>query len=80
MSFIVGGSGANSRHPNSLAVGDAPVAMRRMATTMVEVLLGVSRLGLEISDQAVPAVYHCGIQERYGLPRALSREFDGRME
>ena len=28
MSFIVGGSGANSPHPEGLAVGDAPLAMR----------------------------------------------------
>ena len=75
--FIVGGIGANSPHPKGLAVGDASLAVRRIATTMVEVLMGVHRLVIEISDQAVPVAYHCCIKEHYRLSRPLGSELDG---
>ena len=61
VSFIVGGTGAYSPHPEGLAVGDASLGVRGMATTVVEVLMGVRQLGIEVSDQVVPFMYHCGI-------------------
>ena len=51
-----------------------------MATVTVEVLVGVCRLGMKISDQAVPVTYHFHFKERYRLPRPLGGKLDGGME
>ena len=51
-----------------------------MATTTAEVLIGACRLGIKISDEAVPDKYHFSVKEHYILHGQLRGELDSRME
>ena len=61
MLLVVHGSGANSPHPECLAVGDAGLTVRWMTAASVEALVGVCWLGIKVRDQAVPVTYYFGV-------------------
>ena len=48
-----------------------------MATSAMEVLMGVHRFGVKVSDQMAPVTCYFGVKERDGLPGPLGGKFDG---
>ena len=50
-----------------------------VATSAVEVVVGVRWFGMKIGDQTVPVAYYFCIEERDGLPILLDGKFDGRV-
>ena len=59
---------------------NCPQLERWIATVLVEVLVGVSWLGIKVSNQVVPMTYYFGVKERYGLCKPFGSELHCQVE